>query len=58
MKTKSENTKSENTYAVRKPGETAWADGLTLEAAEAELARANRVCPGHCIAGPDGWVEQ
>ena len=38
------------TYSVRRPGCTAWADGLTLAEAEREAGAANRTCcPGHIV---------
>lgn len=37
------------TYSVRRPGCTAWAEGLSLEEAKAEKERANRIAPGHMV---------
>jgi hypothetical protein len=36
-----------STVTIRRPGETAWAEGVPVDQAEAEVERANRVAPGH-----------
>ena len=39
-----------NTYTVRRPGNTAWAERLSLKEALRECEIANRICaPGHEI---------
>lgn len=44
-------------YTVRRPGTTAWAEGLsTYAAARKELRKANHVIPGHRIYAEQRYV--
>lgn len=38
-----------STVAIRRPGNTAWAEGVPFDDAETEREIANRVAPGHQI---------